>query len=127
MLFSFRNLWRRLLAAKTTTIINSDKNKSRKPRIQLQLEEMEPRLVPSTNIVNIPPNVSVADYRYDMTGVNTAESILTPANVNTNSFGKIWDNEAILGQVYAQPLYLPKLAVTVNGKTETQNTLLVAT
>ena len=62
-----------------------------------------------------------------MSAANTAESILTPANVNASTFGKIWDNEQILGQVYAQPLYLPNLSMTINGQTETQNTLLVAT
>jgi hypothetical protein len=93
----------------------------------LQLEQLEPREVPSANIVNSPPNVSVADYRLDMIGVNANESILTPANVNTNSFGKQWDNEQLQGQVYAQPIYLPNLAVNVAGATQTQNTLLVVT
>ena len=91
------------------------------------MEELEPRLVPSTSVVNVPPNVSAANYRFGMTAANTGESILTPANVNTSTFGKMWDNEQIVGQVYAQPLYLPNLSMTINGQTETQNTLLVAT
>ena len=42
------------------------------------------------------------------TGANTAETILTPANVNANTFGKLFTN-SVDGQVYAQPLYVAKL------------------
>ena len=46
------------------------------------------------------------------TGQNTAETILTPSNVNTTQFGKLFSLK-VDGQVYAQPLYVPKL--TING------------
>jgi hypothetical protein len=42
------------------------------------------------------------------TGANTAETILTPANVVTNSFGKLFI-DSVDGQVYAQPLYVENL------------------
>ncbi len=129
MSFSLANLWRRFLPLQTSSPV-ARKNrtvKARQPRVRLQVEELEPRWVPSVSIVNVPPNVSVGEYRLGMTGVNANESILTPANVNTSSFGKIWDNEQLTGQIYAQPLYLPNLPVNVNGQTQTQNTLFVAT
>ena len=129
MSFTFISLWRRL-ARDMNLAQRKPRGRGRKARntsTRLQVEELEPRLAPTASVVNVPPNVSIADYRVGMTGVNANESILTPVNVNSGSFGKQWDNEQIQGQVYAQPIYLPNLAVTVNGVTQTQNTLLVAT
>ena len=44
------------------------------------------------------------------TGANTAETVLTPANVNSSTFGKLWtvnlDDES-----YSQPLYVPGVVV----------------
>jgi len=45
------------------------------------------------------------------TGANTSETILTPANVNTNTFGKLFAN-SVDGQVYAQPLYVENLSIS---------------
>src|ERR1700722_5240491 len=56
------------------------------------------------------------------TGQNTAETILTPANVNSTQFGKIFALP-VTGQVYAQPLYVPN--VTIAGVVH--NVLIVAT
>ncbi|MGP8201237.1 MAG: pyrrolo-quinoline quinone [Limisphaerales bacterium] len=45
------------------------------------------------------------------TGANTAETILTTANVNTNSFGRLF-TDPVDGQVYAQPLYVQDLSLS---------------
>ncbi len=56
------------------------------------------------------------------TGQNLAETILTPANVNSSTFGKLFVL-SVDGKVDAQPLYVPSL--TVSGAVH--NVLYVAT
>src|SRR5438067_9441940 len=45
------------------------------------------------------------------TGAYTTETILTPANVNKTSFGKLF-SYPVDGRIYAQPLYVPGLAIS---------------
>src|ERR1700730_2062288 len=68
--------------------------------------------------------VNVTTYHNDnaRTGQNTQETILTPANVNSAQFGKLF-SVSVDGQVYAQPLYLSN--VNIGGGTH--NVLYVAT
>ena len=68
--------------------------------------------------------VSVTTYHNDnsRTGQNTQETILTPANVNSQHFGKLF-TVPLDGWVYAQPLYLSN--VTIAGAKH--NVLYVAT
>jgi outer membrane protein assembly factor BamB len=67
---------------------------------------------------------AVTTYHNDnaRTGQNLNETVLTPANVNPSSFGKLF---VILadGKVDAQPLYLPKVSIPNQG---THNVLYVA-
>ena len=75
-----------------------------------------------------PPPPSVVDvvtYHNDIarTGQNLKETILTTANVNSSTFGKL-RSLSVDGKVDAQPLYLSNLANIAGG---THNVLYVAT
>jgi hypothetical protein len=72
----------------------------------------------------IAAQVNITQNRYDpqRTGANLVETILTPANVNPTSFGKLY-SYPVDGTVYAQPLYMSGLSI--NGAS--RNVLFVAT
>jgi outer membrane protein assembly factor BamB len=80
-----------------------------------RFESLERRNLLSTNVLT---------YRYDQAGagVNAQETVLTPANVNSASFGKE-STIPVDGQVYAQPLYVE--GVNIGGTTH--NVVYVAT
>lgn len=68
---------------------------------------------------------SVLTYHFDenRSGQMTDESILVPANVNTNRFGKLF-SDAVDGLVVAQPLYVPNVVIPGQG---THNVVYVVT
>ena len=68
------------------------------------LEHLEPRLA----LANVPVLSGHNDSL--LSGANTQEILLTPANVNPTNFGNLY-NYAIDGYAYAQPLYVPNLTV----------------
>ena len=79
-------------------------------------EALEPRLLPAA---------SVLTYHNDgaSTGEDLAETTLTPADVNSSQFGKL-ASVPLDGAVYAQPLYVPGVAVSGQG---IHNVVYVAT
>jgi len=68
---------------------------------------------------------AVLTYHYDnaRAGTNTYETTLTTSNVNSTTFGKKFFLP-VDGAVYAQPLYVPNVAISGKG---THNVLYVAT
>jgi hypothetical protein len=68
---------------------------------------------------------SVTTYHYDAsrTGQNTHETILTPANVGSPQFGRLF-SQGVDGFIYAQPLYVPRVVIPGKG---THNVVFVAT
>ena len=75
-------------------------------------------------VSHLQAQVNVTTYHNDnaRTGQNIQETVLTPANVNSTQFGKLF-TVAVDGWVYAQPLYLSN--VSIGGGTH--NVVYVAT
>ena len=81
---------------------------------------------PALSFTTLPtaPVVSMLTYHYDnaRTGANTNEVLLTPAQVNTNNFGRLI-KYVTDGYIYTQPLYVPNVAIPGQG---THNVVYVA-
>ncbi|HEX3682066.1 MAG TPA: hypothetical protein VHU83_05935 [Bryobacteraceae bacterium] len=69
-------------------------------------------------LIVAPPALSqlaTSQYNNQRTGANLAETKLTPANVNSRDFGKLFSLK-VDGDVYAQPLVVPRLEIPGQGK-----------
>ena len=88
---------------------------SRRPG-RLAVEQFEGRLLMSGDVLT---------YHDDngRTGQYLTETTLTPTNVNSGSFGKLFTDN-LDGQVYAQPLFMANVAIAGQG---THNVVFVAT
>jgi hypothetical protein len=82
------------------------------------LEELESRLVPSNLLTYHNDNSS--------TGRNLAVLALTPANVNSTGFGKLFTTY-VDGQVYAQPLVMANVNITTGPLPGIHSVAFVAT
>ncbi len=78
----------------------------------------------ATATIGVTDLSGVFTYRNDgtRTGINTKEYVLSPSNVNTSSFGKLFSC-ALDGNVYAQPLWVANVAIGGG----THNVVIVAT
>jgi hypothetical protein len=78
----------------------------------------------SAPCVILSAQVNVTTWRNDIgrTGQNVNETILTPSNVNSSQFGKLF-SQHVDGYVYAQPLYLSSVVISGNS----HNVVFVAT
>ncbi len=94
------------------------KLRRRSPRHALA-ERLESRLFLS---------VDVLSYHNDAasTGQNLNETVLTPTNVNSSTFGKLYST-SVDGQIYAQPLVKTGVNITVGANQGVQNVVYVAT
>ena len=75
-----------------------------------------------TGSLPTPPSVTTWGYAIQRNNVNTKEYVLTPTNVNKNTFKKMF-SYPVDGYIYGQPLFVPGLKV--NGATH--NVVYVAT
>jgi outer membrane protein assembly factor BamB len=60
------------------------------------------------------PAITTAQYDNYRTGANLHETLLTPRNVNSAHFGKLFAMP-VDGDVFAQPLYVPRLEIPGKG------------
>jgi hypothetical protein len=70
-------------------------------------------------------NFNVVTWQYDQarTGLNPSETVLKPANVRPETFGKLFHQD-VLGYVFAQPLYMSGISIPGKG---IHNVVFVAT
>ena len=83
-------------ARKSGSVSRSAQHASARKGFRPAVEFLEPRLAPA--------NVDVLSWHNDsvLSGLNDQETILTPANVGSSSFGRLF-TYPVDGYIYAQP------------------------
>jgi fibronectin type 3 domain-containing protein len=90
-------------------------------------EELESRVLLSANVTTYHQAIPTTSPASSIgAGVNSNETVLTPANVNSTSFGKLFST-TVDGQVYAEPLYMENVVITTGANQGTHNVVFVAT
>src|SRR5665213_3219729 len=79
-------------------------------------------LIAFAGVAKAQVNIYTRSYDTSRTGANLSETILTPANVSSGQFGKLF-TVVTDGEIFAQPLYVSKLAIAGG----THNVVFVAT
>jgi hypothetical protein len=69
----------------------------------------------SAMAAGVEAQVTTSQYDDARTNATTVERVLTPANVNAAQFGKVF-SYSVDGDVYAQPLYLPRVDMGARGR-----------
>src|SRR3954447_18507854 len=83
-------------------------------------ERLEPRMMLAAGDVLSSRNGS------SNTNIYPQETVLTPTNVTTAAFGKVFDT-TLDGQVYAQPLVKTNVTITTGAAPQVRNVVYVAT
>src|SRR4051812_38248103 len=88
-------------------------------RALFEFQPLEPRMLLAGDLLT---------YHNDAfsTGQNLTETVLTPANVNSTTFGKLFTT-TLDGQVYAQPLFKSNVKITRGPSLGVHNVLFAAT
>jgi Ca2+-binding RTX toxin-like protein len=109
LLQSLTGLWSRKVRAHRRQLVN---------RLATDLEHLEARCLLA----------SVLTYHNNLasTGVNAAETVLTRANVNSTTFGKVF-TVSVDGDVYAQPVVKEDVNITVSPHAGLHDVVFVAT
>jgi hypothetical protein len=84
---------------------------------------VRPLLLGSLLLASLDAQITTSQYDNARTGANIHETVLNPRNVDVRGFGRLL-RLPVDGDIYAQPLYLPNLAIPGKG---THNVVFVAT
>jgi hypothetical protein len=88
-------------------------------RFRVGLDELEPRLLLATDVLMYHDGPT-------STGSNPGETQLTPSNVNSSTFGKLFQVQ-LDGQVYAQPLVATGVNITTGASPGIHDVVFAAT
>jgi hypothetical protein len=80
----------------------------------------------STSVITAQTAITTYHYNNNRTGWNSTETALTPANVNSSSFGLLF-SVPLDDQVDAQPLLIPGVNITAGSHPGTHDVVYIVT